>query len=127
MDITRLIGIAIIVCIATLLMRQIKPEFSLYILLVGAIIMVIYILSSFTPIFVTINEIIDRTGINSELFEIIFKIIGVGYLVEFGVGICNDTGNSSIGDKLTLGGKVLILLMSLPIITSLFEIIVGIL
>ena len=56
-----------------------------------------------------------------------YFILHVGYLIEFGVGVCNDTGNNSIGDKLILGGKVMILLMSLPIISSLFEIVVGIL
>ena len=31
------------------------------------------------------------------------KIIGVGYLVEFSAGVCSDTGNSSIADKVILG------------------------
>lgn len=127
MEVLKLVGIAIIVCIAAIICKQVRPEFSLYILVIGGVILLYYTLSSFTSIFVVLNKMITKTGIDSDLFKIIFKIIGVGYLIEFGVGVCNDTGNNSIGDKLILGGKVMILLMSLPIISSLFEIVVGIL
>ena len=127
MEVLKLVGIAIIVCIAAIICKQVRPEFSLYILVIGGVILLYYTLSSFTSIFVVLNKMITKTGIDSELFKIVFKIIGVGYLIEFGVGVCNDTGNNSIGDKLILGGKVMILLMSLPIISSLFEIVVGIL
>ncbi len=127
MEVLKLVGIAIIVCIAAIICKQVRPEFSLYILVIGGVILLYYTLSSFTSIFVVLNKMITKTGIDSDLFKIVFKIIGVGYLIEFGVGVCNDTGNNSIGDKLILGGKVMILLMSLPIISSLFEIVVGIL
>ena len=127
MEVLKLVGIAIIVCIAAIICKQVRPEFSLYILVIGGVILLYYTLSSFTSIFVVLNKMITKTGIDSDLFKIVFKIIGVGYLIEFGVGVCNDTGNNSIGDKLILGGKVMILLMSLPIISSLFDIVVGIL
>ena len=127
MEVLKLVGIAIIVCIAAIICKQVRPEFSRYILVLGGVILLYYTLSSFTSIFVVLNKMITKTGIDSDLFKIVFKIIGVGYLIEFGVGVCNDTGNNSIGDKLILGGKVMILLMSLPIISSLFEIVVGIL
>lgn len=127
MEVLKLVGIAIIVCVAAIICKQVRPEFSLYILVIGGVVILMYALSSFTSIFVVLNKMISKTGIDTELFKIVFKIIAVGYLIEFGVGVCNDTGNSSIGDKLILGGKVMILVMSLPIISSLFDIVIGIL
>ena len=66
-------------------------------------------------------------NINSSIYGIIFKIIGVGYLVEFTASICSDTGNHSLSDKVLLGGKIIILVMALPIITSILEIVMDLL
>ena len=55
----------------------------------------------------------------------VLKIIGIGDLIEFCAGGCNDTGNSSIADKVILGGKVLIFVVAMPIVTNLLDIVVG--
>ena len=73
------------------------------------------------------SSIVRRTGIKSEVFSALLKIIGIGYLTEFAAGICADAGNNSMAQKVTLAGKVVILVLALPIINNLIEIIIGIL
>ena len=73
------------------------------------------------------NNIFNISGINGSLYSIIFKIIAIGYLAEFTAGICNDTGNSSLGDKVLLGGKIIILVMALPIVNGILDIIMELL
>jgi stage III sporulation protein AD len=80
-------------------------------------------LASVTQIF---DILVLKTGIDKDLFSSILKIIGIGYITEFSANICVDSGSSSIGDKILLAGKVVILVLSLPIITSLINIIVEI-
>ena len=55
----------------------------------------------------------------------VLKIVGVGYLTEFGANICVDSGNSSIADKVMLGGKIIILCFALPIVSNMLEVILG--
>ena len=69
----------------------------------------------------------EKTGIDQDLFVILLKIIGVGYLVEFSAGICSDSGNTSIANKVVLAGKILIFLLSMPIIKNLFEMVMDLL
>ena len=69
-----------------------------------------------------IHDLIER-----GIFSSILKIIGIGYLTEFANGICVDSGAKSIGDKLQFAGKVVILLLALPILENLIEIIAEIL
>ena len=57
------------------------------------------------------------------LIKILLKIVGVGYLTEFGAGILQDFGSNAVADKVILGGKLTIVLLSLPIIQSLLELI----
>ena len=51
------------------------------------------------------------------------KIIGLGYLIEFSANVCRDSGNNSIADKVVLAGKIMIFVISMPIISNLFEMI----
>lgn len=84
-------------------------------------------MSYLSGIFDIFNNIFKVSGINSSLYAIIFKIIGIGYLTEFTASICNDTGNNSLGDKVLLGGKIIILVMALPIVTSILDIVMELL
>lgn len=127
MEILKLVGIGIVISIIVVLLKQVKPEFALFAVIAGSVLMLLYVLNYFTSIFSSFSNIVNKAGINSQLFSIIIKIIGVGYLVEFGASICNDSGNSAIGDKIILGGKIIIFAMALPIITNLFDLLLDLL
>lgn len=123
----KIIGIALITCIATLIVKPVRPDFAVFISIVGGIIILFMLAGYLTDIFDVFNQIFNFTNINSSLYKIIFKIIGVGYLVEFTASLCSDTGNNSLGDKVLLGGKIIILVMALPIVTSILEIVMELL
>lgn len=127
MDIMKVLLISILIVITIVLIKQIKPEFTVFIIVGGSLIILGIIMNWFTPIISAIENIISKTGINSSLIENILKIVGIGYLTEFASNICLDSGNSSIADKVQLAGKTFILISSLPIITNLIDIISGLL
>ena len=74
-----------------------------------------------------LKEISSRASISSEFLGIILKITGIAILTEFAVSICQDSGESSIANKIDIGGKVIIITISLPIISTLLETILKVL
>ena len=125
MELIKVIVLGLVLSIITVLLKSIKPEYSLICVIVGSIILVMYILSGIQSIFDYFSEIVNKTGIDNMMFKTLLKIIGVGYLVEFSAGVCIDSGNSSIADKIVLAGKVLIFSLSIPIISNLFNMIMD--
>lgn len=125
MELIKVIVLGLVLSIITVLMKSIKPEYSLICVIVGSIILVMYILSGVQSIFDYFSESVSKTGIDNVMFKTLLKIIGVGYLVEFSAGVCIDSGNSSIADKIVLAGKVLIFSLSIPIISNLFNMIMD--
>lgn len=123
MEILKVLILGIILSVITVLLKQIKPEYSLICIIVGSIILIAYILSGISTIFDYFSVIVEKTGIDNVMFTTLLKIIGVGYLIEFTAGICVDSGNNSIADKVVLAGKILIFILSMPIITNLFNLI----
>jgi len=127
MEIFKIVGIGLLTCVVATLIKQIRPEFYIVVILSGSVVILMMIVNELQVLFDYFLTIFGQTGLDYELFASILKILGVGYLTEFASGICVDSGNASIGDKIILAGKVLIVVLSLPIITSLLDIIIEIL
>lgn len=125
MELLKVVGIGIIICVTIVIVKQVRPEFATILTILGSCFMLVYCLRYLVGPMNTLNTILLKTGIDMDMFSVILKIIGVGYLVEFGAGICLDTGNASIADKVILGGKILILILSLPILTAIFDVVLG--
>ena len=122
-DIFKIIGIAFITAITAVILKSTKPELSFAVTIVGIIIILMFIvelLQGTMSIFTTISQI---AGIENGLLKMLLKIVGVGYLTEFGAGILTDFGSVSIADKVTLAGKITIVLLSIPVLESLLQLI----
>lgn len=57
--------------------------------------------------------------------KLIFKMVGITYLCEFGTNICKDAGQGAIAAQVEMFGKIMILITGLPIILAVIEQIVG--
>jgi len=123
LELLKVLVLGIVISVLSVLLKQIKPEYSLICILVGSIILIIYIINSVQDVFGYFSQIVNKTGVDTSLFTTLLKIIGVGYLIEFTASVCNDSGNSSIADKIILAGKLIIFTLSLPIITNLFDLV----
>ena len=127
MDIIKVIGVAFVTTFAVMILRPTKPELAAVVSIAGGVIVLLMFVDSLGQVIQGFTSIVNKSGIKSEVFSALLKIIGIGYLTEFAAGICADANNNSMAQKVTLAGKVIILILALPIINNLIEIIVGIL
>lgn len=126
MDIVKIIGVGLIALIIIVVIRQYKPEFTMYVSIIAGAIILFLVLDKVTGIITLLTNLSKKTGINSEYLSILLKITGIAILTEFAVSICKDAGETAIASKVDLGGKVIIISMSIPIISALLEIIMKI-
>ncbi len=127
MDIFKIISIALVTCITALLVKQIKPDFSVIIALCGGLIILCMTIDYVSQILAVFNNIVEKTGLNIGLFGTVLKIIGIGYITEWTANVCADTGQNSLSDKVLMAGKILIFVFALPIITNIIDIIIELL
>ena len=125
MEIIKIIGIAFITAITAVLLRSTKPELSFAVTVTGIIIVLLFLMDALQGTLAAFGKIAEMTGVENGLLKILLKIIGVGYITEFGAGILTDFGSSAIADKVILAGKLTIVMLSLPIIESLFVLVRG--
>lgn len=127
MDVIKIIGIGLISLIIIIIVRQYKPEFTLYVSLLAGALILVFVMDKIGGIIDLLTSLSNKTAINNEFIILLIKITGIAFLTEFAVSICKDTGESAIANKVDIGGKVIIVSMSIPIISSLLETIVQLL
>ncbi len=125
--IIKIIGIGLISLIAIIIIKQYRPEFAVYISIIAGVLILFVAIDKLSGIVNLLQTISDKSGINKQFLEILLKITGIAFLSEFAISICKDSGESAIASKIEIGTKVAIISMSIPIISNLMQIIIGIL
>lgn len=127
MEIIKMIGIAFIALITIILLKQYRPEFAVYISLLTGVLILILVIDQLAGIINLLQSLASKTSINMSFLSLLIKITGIAFLSEFAVSICRDSGEGAIASKIEIGSKIVIISMSIPIISSLLEIILKIL
>lgn len=127
MDIVKIIGIAFLALIIIIILKQYKPEFVIYVSILAGALILLMSLEKIGGIITLLENISAKTAINGEFLAILIKITGIAFLTEFAVSVCKDAGEAAIANKVDLGGKVIIIAISIPIISALLETVVKIL
>ncbi len=99
----------------------------LYVSLAAGVLILVMIMDKIGAIIDLLTTLSNKTAINNEFLILLIKITGIAFFDGITVSICKDTGETAIANKVDLGGKVLIISMSIPIIESLLETILKLL
>lgn len=112
----QIIGIGMTAVLLLLVVRQSHPALSVAITLVTACVIFLFVLDKLRVVVGLFETMAERAGVGDVYLMILLKIIGISYLTEFGVQICRDANEGAIASKMELAGKVMIVVMAVPII-----------
>lgn len=127
MEILQVIGLGLIVTILTLIIKEQKPQFAFLLATVTGVIIFLFLIGKISEVIRVLEKMAVQANINLVFLGTIMKIIGIAYIAEFGAQITRDAGQGAIASKIELAGKVLIMVMAIPIITVIIETIIKLL
>lgn len=127
MEILKYVGFALIVLFLYLMLNEQKKSITSLLLLAAGGILLLALIGPLNEIITFINTIADKANINTVYIGIVLKILAIAYLTSFCSEICKDAGVSSIGSKVELAGKILILALAVPILMAVLDSILMIL
>ena len=118
MEILKIIMVALAGVTAASLVQSVRAEVSVYIALATGVILLIMILGSLTNLFEYFEAIYSKVEYGREYFPVIIKVLVIAYLSDFTAQLCKDAGQAAIGTKVELAGKVMVFLISIPVLAS---------
>lgn len=127
MEMIQIVGLGLIVTILTLIIKEQKPLFAFLLVTITGIFIFMFLAGKISGVIQVLEDLAAKTNINMIFLKTILKIIGIAYIAEFGAQLIRDAGLEAIASKIELAGKVLIMVLAIPIITVIIETVVKLL
>lgn len=126
MALVKIILVGVATAVVTLYLKKYSPETAILASVAGGLLIIFLVADYALGIAEYARGFFGGTQIDSGLLKIIVKVTAIAYLVEFSAGVVRDLGEGSLAEKILLGGKIVILATSFPIIASLMNLITQI-
>ncbi len=121
MEALQLVMLGITATMLALFVRERNKEFGLLVSLAGGILLITLILEPLGTVIMGLRGLALRGQVSLAYIDIVLKATAIAFLTEFAAQICQDAGEGALAKKVEAGGKVLILLIALPIFSSVLD------
>lgn len=121
MEIIQIVGLGFVVTLLILIIRQQKPELAVQLGITLAAIIFLMVLSKIQVVLNIFQDLADKANISQMYLNTILKIIGIAYITEFGSQVCRDAGEGAVAGKIEFAGKIMIMVMAIPIIALVLD------
>ena len=125
MFVFQLCCIAVITAVCAVILKSHKSELVPLCLTAGGIILFLFAFDYISQSVEFLKSFSETTGIQNEIIRVIFKIIGIGFLIELTASSVKELGFEGVADKLILCGKIIIFVVAIPILSSTYQIILN--
>ena len=102
-------------------LKSIKQEYSLWILLGAGIFLSVFVAGKLEVIVEELRFLQTYVSNYGPYVKLLLKIIGITYLAEISADLCKDAGANALASQIELFGKLSILVLCMPVMTSLLE------
>ncbi|MDF2616061.1 MAG: Sporulation stage protein [Sedimentibacter sp.] len=116
MLLAKIIFIAVITVILSITISKFNPEFKIYITAIFGILVVYILFRELRTYVLEIVNLFTRYNLKTEYFSTILKIVGIAYICDFISLLCKDLSYESVGKKVEIAGKIIILIYSIDVI-----------
>jgi len=127
MEIVQIVGLGLVATILALVVKEQKPMFAFLLAIASGVIIFYFLVGKIAEVIRILERLAVQADLNLVFLETILKIIGIAYIAEFGAQMTRDAGQGAIASKIELAGKVLILVMAVPIIQIIIETVIDLL
>ncbi len=124
MEIIQIIGLGFVVTLLILIIKQQRPEIAVQLGLTLSAIIFLMVLSKLNVVLDLFRDLAEKANVSQMYLNTILKIIGIAYVTEFGAQVCRDAGEGAVAGKIEFAGKILVMVMAVPIIALVLDTIV---
>lgn len=122
MLILKVVAVAVVAVFLSIIVRHYRAEYSIFIALGAAVIIWAMLSDTLEKTLDSMRVMLSGTGIDNDYISIVFKTLGICILTQIASDICRDCGESALATKTELAGKIVILTVAMPMITSIAQI-----
>lgn len=108
-------------------LKGINSQLFVYLSIALSVFVLFYTVNRLSFIVDFFENVMKEIGLESGYFEILLKIVGISYLCEFTSNICKEAGFIAVASQVEIGGKLTMLVLSMPILLAIVDLITEVL
>lgn len=119
-----MVGLALVAAALVTVVRQRLPEYGLLLSVVAGVLLLLWVIETGAPLFERVQTLFETTaGAQAESAAILFKSLGICFVVQIACDACRDLGESAIAAKVEMAGKIAVLVLALPLFEQILSIV----
>lgn len=127
MEIIQIVGFGLLATILITIIKGTRPDMATNVSIVAGIAIFGFLLVRIGTVFRVLTDLATASGIEWVYLKSVLKVVGVAYVAGFGAQVCRDAGEGAIAQKLELAGKVIIMVIAVPIIVAVIDVVTKLL
>ena len=125
MDVFKLAGLSVITALLSLTLKGVRQDLGIQAALGGGLLILALCVSELSGIISRLRTLIEGTGLDMSVFELVLKVCGIAYVTDISSGICRDAGESTLALKTELCGRLMLVSAALPWFIRLVEMLIS--
>ena len=123
----KIVFIALLGVVASMLLKKTESNIALTVAVVTGIIIVMCFYNEINNIISVFKTFTNGYGVSETHIKLLIKVLGISYITQLGASIADECGEKFIAKKVELGGKILIVSLSIPVLINLLDKIIELL
>jgi stage III sporulation protein AD len=121
MEVFRFVLIGLAAALCALCIKGYRPELALALSIAAGILLLILALGKMEVLADFLRQISQQYGLNSQYIGVALKVAGIACITDLGAQLCKDAGEGAIAAKVELGGRLVLLLLAIPVVEDLLK------
>jgi stage III sporulation protein AD len=121
LEIVKIVGVGLMAGMLINMLRQQKPELAMQLSIATAAMIFLLMASRIMQVVDVMQTLSAKARIDQSHMATVLKIIGIAYVTDFGSQVLQDAGEKSVAGKVEMAGKVVIMLLAVPIMLAIMD------
>lgn len=121
------VGLLLCGALLAVVLRGWRPELALCLSLAAGALVLILLLGQVAPLLTAIKRLVEAGGLSGDHLTVVLKAAGICLLTQLTADTCRDAGESALAGKAELTGRVLLLLLAVPLFEEILALVTGLL
>ena len=123
MNIVSVCVLGIFAVLGSAALKKYNGELAALMIISAIALMCFTALPVLNKLFDSVNDLTSLANINRGYISTLIKSLGICYITQISVDICKENGSGSIASQIEIAGKLMILLLAVPLYGDLIEMI----
>ena len=120
------VGVLLCAALLSTVLRVWRPELALGLSLAAGALVVGLLLKELAPLLTSLRRMMTVGGLSDNALAVVLRAAGVCFVTQWAADTCRDAGQSALAGKAELTGRVLLLLMTVPLFEQVLTLVTGV-